>query len=73
MDELISKESVLRALKKIEVEPGISKAECVITDAPAVDAIPVQWMVDVIKDDFWARSDVMKMIDAWHYHVKTNK
>lgn len=66
---LIEKEKLISDLKS----SGLIAAEEIVDRAPEVDAIPVQWMVDCIKENFWARCDVMKMIDEWHYYISTKR
>lgn len=83
MDELIKRKGIVDKIDALKSEPayqhtnedwvnGLIMAEETVYCEPSVDAIPVQWMLNYIEENFWARCDVVKMIDAWHSYVKNN-
>lgn len=84
MDRLIKEKSILDKIEALMNEPeyqhegedwvnGLIMSEELIYNEPSIDAIPVQWIMKYIEENFWVRGDVMKLVDAWHAYVKKNK
>lgn len=68
MDELISRTALLEEIKGLADD----RLQEVLARQPAIDAIPVEWINAYVEDNFWARCDVCKMVEAWHLYVKKN-
>lgn len=81
MDRLIKEKSILGKIDAMINEPayqhagedwvnGLIMSQDLIYNEPSVDAIPVSWIMDYLEENFWARCDVLRLVDAWHEYVK---